>query len=341
MNIKPAIWFPTVETNTGTDVFTERLVKGLNELGLQAEITWLPLRAEYAPWSVPVPKPPKWATITHVNTWMHPRFIPINIPVVATIHHAVHHPNAQSYKGFARSIYHSKWIAPIERRIMRSATKLIAVSHFSAQSARASLVDLPIEVIYNGVDTSVFTPPMFSHRPNERFRLLYIGSWAHRKGVDLLEPIMKLLDDSFELWYTGGKASSKDKQSMPSNMIDIGRLNSGAEVAKIMQLSDALCFPSRSEGHPQVVLEAMASGLPILATKGSAVEEILNHGKTGLLSGPEDTYGMAQHANTLKKDHTLRSSIAKSARSYAINTFSIQRMYEKYIKFYVKILSDI
>lgn len=46
MQPKPAIWFPTVRTGTGTDVFTERLVKGLNEQGIKAEITWLPLRAD-------------------------------------------------------------------------------------------------------------------------------------------------------------------------------------------------------------------------------------------------------------------------------------------------------
>ena len=46
---KPAIWFPAIRTHTGTDVFTERLVEGLNKQGIKAEITWLPLRAEYLP----------------------------------------------------------------------------------------------------------------------------------------------------------------------------------------------------------------------------------------------------------------------------------------------------
>lgn len=58
MSKQPSIWFPTVKTNTGTDVFTERLADGLNKQGIRAEITWLPLRAEYAPWTVPVPPPP-------------------------------------------------------------------------------------------------------------------------------------------------------------------------------------------------------------------------------------------------------------------------------------------
>ena len=88
----PAIWFPAVRTGTGTDVFTERLVAGLIARGIRAEITWLPLRAEYAPWSVAIPQPPAWATVCHINTWLHPRFIPARLPVVATLHHAIHDP---------------------------------------------------------------------------------------------------------------------------------------------------------------------------------------------------------------------------------------------------------
>lgn len=48
-----AVWFPAVRSYSGADVFTERLCAGLNARGIRAEISWLPLRAEYAPWSVP------------------------------------------------------------------------------------------------------------------------------------------------------------------------------------------------------------------------------------------------------------------------------------------------
>lgn len=101
---KLAIWFLTVRTGTGTDVFTERLVEGLRKRGIRAEITWLPLRAEYLPWTIAIPKPPKWATLVHVNTWLHHRFLPKSLPVnVATLHHSVHDPKLQPYKGLLRA----------------------------------------------------------------------------------------------------------------------------------------------------------------------------------------------------------------------------------------------
>lgn len=91
-NDLPAVWFPAVRAHSGADVFTERLAEGLRARGIRAEITWLPLRAEYAPWSVPVPKPPAWANIVHTNSWLHPRFLPPSFPVITTLHSCVHDP---------------------------------------------------------------------------------------------------------------------------------------------------------------------------------------------------------------------------------------------------------
>lgn len=310
---KLGVWFPAVRTNTGTDVFTERLVKGLNECGIRAEIAWLPLRAEYMPWSVAAPPTPKWANIVHVNTWLHPRFIPQNLPVVATIHHAVHHPDTLSYKGWLRAAYHKYWIAPIERSAMCRADKVIAVSQFVANTAKQTLVNVPMQVIYNGIDTEVFKPGNRVYQEGEPFRLLYVGSWMARKGVDLLAPIMRELGDGFELHYTGGPASQKYKADMPPNMKDIGRLNGDSEVAAAMKNADALLFPSRSEGFGLVVAEAMACGLPVIANESSLLQEIIMDGKTAIFCQLNDADAFSNTIKKLAKDTPLLESIKKTA----------------------------
>lgn len=330
----PAIWFPTVRTNTGTDVFTQRLVKGLNEQGIQAEITWLPLRAEYAPWTVPVPEAPAWATVVHVNTWLHPRFIPRDLPLVATIHHAVHHPDAQSYKGWLRTAYHKYWIAPIERKIMQRADRVIAVSQFVADSAKQTLLDVPMQVIYNGIDTDIFKPGNRVRNSEEPFRLLYVGSWITRKGVDLLTPIMRELGKDFELHYTGGSASDKDKASMPPNMIDIGRLQGDAAVAAAMQEADALLFPSRSEGHPLVGIEAIGCGLPVVAMDGSSVVEVVQHGVNGYLCERNNIQDFVHVIRSLRKSFSLHKSMTPQACADAVQFLSIQSTTSHYINCY-------
>lgn len=335
----PAIWFPTIRTNTGTDIFTQRLVKGLNEQGIQAEITWLPLRAEYAPWTVPTPKAPTWATITHVNTWLHPRFIPSNLPLVVTIHHAIHHPDAQSYKGWIRAAYHKYWIAPIERRIMQRADSVIAVSQFVADSAKQTLVDVPIKVIYNGIDTDIFKPGNRVRNPSEPFRLLYVGSWMARKGVDLLAPIMRELGRDFELRYTGGAASDKDKASMPPNMVNIFHLRGDTAVATAMQNVDALLLPSRSEGHPLVAIEAMACGLPVVASRIGPLIEVITHGENGLLCPMNDVAGFTTAIRNLATNQAQYETIRRTAPNRIQERFSENAMIEKYLDVYCNITS--
>lgn len=332
-NTQPAIWFPTVRTGTGTDVFTERLVAGLNERGIRAEITWLPLRAEYAPWTVAIPKPPEWATIAHVNTWLHSRFLPKNIPVVATLHHSIHDPALLPYKGWLRATYHRWWIAPNERRVMRRATKVTAVSQFVADMARKTLCDVPMQVIYNGIDTDRFRPGSRVRQPSEPFRLLYVGSWMARKGVDLLAPIMRELGEGFELHYTGGLVAEKDKPGMPENMHDLGRL-SGDQVIAATQNADAFLFPSRSEGLPLVAIEAMGCGLPVVAMCGTAIEDVLEHGISGLLSARDDVLAFAEAARSLVNSPDLARRMSVAAREAAVNRFSEAAMLDAYCATY-------
>src|SRR5690625_5098592 len=189
---RPAVWFPTVRTNTGTDVFTERLVAGLQAQGLQAAVHWLPLRAEYAPWTVTAPKAPTWANVCHVNTWLHARFVPEELPVVATVHHSVHDPEFRPYKSRMQAIYHRCWIAPIERRVIRQSDAGVVVSRYVADMSRKTLADAPYKDHHNRIDTKNFVPDeRRPHSQRKLFRLLFVGRSIRRKTVALLAPIMR------------------------------------------------------------------------------------------------------------------------------------------------------
>ena len=330
----PAIWFPAVRTGTGTDVFTERLVAGLIARGIRTEITWLPLRAEYAPWSVAIPQPPAWATVCHVNTWLHPRFMPGYLPIVATLHHSIHDPALRRHKGWLRAAYHRWWIAPNERRVLRRADRVVAVSNFVAEMARQTLCDVPMQVIHNGVDTELFRPGNRVRRPGAPFRLLYVGAWRGLKGVDLLAPIMRELGDGFELHYTGGPAAQQDKAGMPGNMVDIGRLHGDAAVVAAMQDADALLFPSRSEGFGLVAAEAMACGLPVVTTRSASLVEVVAHERTGLLCPPGDVAAFVKAIRSLANDARVLENMGVAARRDACGRFSVQSMLDAHIRHY-------
>lgn len=337
---KPAIWFPAVRTGTGTDVFTERLVAGLTERGIRAEITWLPLRAEYAPWTVAIPETPEWANTVHVNTWLHPRFLPKHLPVVATLHHSIHDPALRPYKGWLRAAYHRWWIAPIERRVLRRADRAVAVSQFVADMARQTLCDVPMQVIYNGIDTEMFRPGSRVRQPGAPFRLLYVGSWMARKGVDLLAPIMRELGEGFELHYTGGPAAQQDKAGMPGNMVDIGRLHGDAAVVAAMQDADALLFPSRSEGFGLVAAEAMACGLPVIVARASSLPEVVEAGVTGLLCPGNDCGAFVAAVCKLMNDSGLAVAMSAAASAAAERRFGFDTMIAAYSDVYRVVIGD-
>ena len=338
MKKKLGIWFLAIKTNTGTDIFTERLIKELNNRGIKAAATWLPLRAEYAPWTVQVPNPPSWATVLHINTWLHKRFIPPQLPVLATLHHAIHHPDTLSYKGMIRAIYHNYWIAPMERKVLSRSNIIIAVSRFVADTAQSTLSKVPIRVIYNGIDTEKFVPCSRSRRreQNAPFRLLYVGSWMARKGVDLLPRIMQKLGPEYELLYTGGPKPLK-KTTHPGNMKNIGRITNEDTLVALMQEADALLFPSRSEGFGLVVAEAMACGLPVVAMKGSAVMEIITHEVDGFLCNREDDDAFIRSIQKLARTPDLRNLISANARKKIVSDFPKDSTTDNYLAIYEEI----
>ena len=270
----PRVWFPAIRAGSGADVFTQRLADGLNGQGIRAEITWLPHRAEYAPWSVPTPKPPAWANIVHVNTWLHPRFIPLHLPVVATMHHVVHDPAFAPYRTRAQALYHRFWIKPIETAVLRRAQAVTAVSRYTAAQVRAVFGRDDVNVILNGIDTDIFHPGPV-RAPHQPFRLLFVGNWSQRKGTDLLAPIMQKLGPDFELWVTSGLRDWRDKVSLPPNIRFLGRVPTTEALVRVYQDADALLFPSRLEGFGLAALEAQACGLPVISTNATALPEVL------------------------------------------------------------------
>jgi glycosyltransferase involved in cell wall biosynthesis len=326
------VWFPAIRAHSGADVFTERLCAALNARGIRAEIHWLPLRAEYAPWSVPVPQPPGWATVAHVNSWLSQRFWPPGLPVVCTVHSCVHDLALLPFKRHLQRLYHRLWIRRVENAALNRASRVVAVSQYAAHVARAVFGFKTIEVIHNGVNTDFFTPSS-REQPNRPFRLLYVGNWDARKGVDVLSPILRELGDDFELVYTADRLGQHRRYPLPSNARCLGRLDAEGLRAAYAQ-ADALLFPSRLEGLPLTVLEAMACGLPVIAASSSSLPEVVADGETGLLCPVDDVAAFVAAARRLQGDVGLWRTMRLAARERAVALFDEAKQVEQYLDLY-------
>ena len=334
---EPAIWFPAIRTGSGVDVFTERLVESLNRRGIRAEISWLPHRAEYAPLSVKPVSPPAWVNVVHVNSWLPRRFIPIGLPFVATIHHVVHDPWLSRYKSRVQALYHRCWILRMEDWVVKNAARVVAVSRFTVRQALKVFPSRDIIVIPNWLNMASFHS-RDHHHPHRPFRLLFVGNWSRRKGADLLPKIMQQLGGAFELRFTQGLQHRRSVGRMPANMVSLGRIEDMHQMVECYQSCDALLFPSRLEGFGLAALEAQACGLPVIATQGSSLVDVVEDGRTGLLCPMDDVEAFVAAARRLAKNPTQWREMGEAARQRVATLFSEEQSVAAYIECYRKVL---
>lgn len=329
------VWFPAVRAGTGADVFTLRLSEALTRRHVRNEITWLPHRAEYAPWTVNAPRAPNWASIIHVNNWLHARFYARNgLPVLATCHSCVHDPAIAPYKTYAQSLYHRGWIQPVESTTLLHAGCVTAVSRYTAARMTEVFGRSEIEVVPNWLPSSAFVPPQrAAHR--EPFRLLYVGAWRRAKGSDLLVPIMKKLGPRFELGFTGTPPKAIE---LPANMRPLGWSSDPAQVREWMRKADALLFPSRLEGMSLAVLEAMACGLPVIATDCTSLPELIIHGANGLLCPTDNVNAFAAAAERLHVNPAEWVAMQEAAFARAKTFHTEEAAVESYLALYSELI---
>lgn len=98
-----------------------------------------------------------------------------------------------------------------------------------------------------------------------------------------------------------------------------------------------MVLPSRWEGMPNAVLEAMASGLPCIATRVSGSEDIILHGANGLLVEPEDHQALTKALLSLLRNPTLSRQFGHAARATIEQHYSLDRVTEIYLDLYQRL----
>jgi glycosyltransferase involved in cell wall biosynthesis len=155
-----------------------------------------------------------------------------------------------------------------------------------------------ISIVYNGVPATASAPR--TAPADGRFRLLFVGNLLERKGVkDLLRalaaPALKSRD--IELTFAGG-GRVELYRTMAASLGIAGRVTFTGWVSQdaaraLMVNADALILPAYDEGLPLVILEALASRVPVICTPVGSIPEVLEHGTTALFVTPGDEAAIA------------------------------------------------
>ena len=204
---------------------------------------------------------------------------------------------------------------------------IIAVSEDIARKLEESGVDpQKIRVIYNGVDERFFPQSQKAVRtqldlPLSRFIILFIGLLAPVKGLDILLQTVPLLQEEKPLFLLVGDGPLRaelqrqvEAENMQGQVSFVGARPT-AEIPLWLNAADILVLPSYSEGRPNVVLEAQACGVPVVATRVGGTPELIRDGESGLLVDSGDAGALARAIRRLIDDKDLHRRLGEGGRA--------------------------
>lgn len=161
-----------------------------------------------------------------------------------------------------------------------------------------------VHVIRNGIDTTVFSPRGPHARVDGRpLRIGAVGRLVPVKGFDVLVEAARRLSGTLDAEYVvvgeGPEREALERRAVGLPVTFPGERREPAAVAEFLRTLDVFVLPSRSEGLPNVVLEAAACGVPVVATRAPGIE---GAAENALLVAPDDVSALAEAIRTLALD---------------------------------------
>src|SRR5712691_3199165 len=201
-----------------------------------------------------------------------------------------------------------------------------------------------VQLIPNGVDVTRFTLAHEDTAIGGREQVVVcISKLRYEKGIDVLLQAWQLVHQQApqaRLIIVGSGYLQTQLESMArelgiANSVEFTGLQS--DIPAQLHRGSLAVLPSRWEGMPNALLEAMACGLPCVATRVSGSEDIIQPGVNGLLVESEDYQGMAQALLTLLHDPVLAQKYGQAARETVDRHYSLERIVDKYGELYQRI----
>lgn len=238
--------------------------------------------------------------------------------------------------------FQSIFLKSMEIKTLKNADIISTVSSTVSQEIyNYGVRDKVIKVFGNGVNEKKYYP---SHKVSNNY-ILYTGRLSERKGLyDLIDamyytnkkhPKVKL--------YISGKGQLLSNLKKMVNKLNIQRVVKflGYVPSKTMPSLYRNAYvhivPSYYEGLPTVLLEAMASGVPVIATSIGGSRDVISNNVDGFLVPPKNPLKLAESINMLLSDYALRDRLGKNARKKIIEKYTWEKICNNFISNYQKI----
>ena len=223
------------------------------------------------------------------------------------------------------------------RRVLRSAAYVVVFSEEQKETVtiRYGIASIKVKVIPNGVEEKFYYDKL--RLLHKKVRLLFVGRLSFQKNLPLLLKALEDISEQFDTTLVGdGELKVELKQLAKElnlkNVTFVGRVE-GESLLKYYKQSDVFVLPSEREGMPLVLLEAMAMGLPIIATDVIGSRDVVKSGNNGFLVPFGDTAAFRSALLKIKSDEVLYKRLSLASRKMA-NQYPWQKISRQLEKLY-------
>jgi glycosyltransferase involved in cell wall biosynthesis len=256
--------------------------------------------------------------------------------------------NSGPYSDFRRSLGRHGFLDRLFLDVLRQADVIVSIS----SRVREDLVPLdfkPSQIvdIPNGVELTsedIFTGSAADLRQwlglPEGLLALCVASLHPKKGLDVLiqawQRVKTVISQAkLVILGEGSERAGLETLVMESNLTGQVYLPGQVEnVTQYLQAADLFILPSRAEGLSNALLEAMAMGLPVVATAVGGTSDVIVHGENGLLIPPEDEVTLGEAIISLLQDPALRECLGRAAHCTVKTQYAISSVAARYLELY-------
>jgi glycosyltransferase involved in cell wall biosynthesis len=275
-------------------------------------------------------------------------------PLVTSVQTAPYEPEVRKAAGWPRhSVALRRFVDASTARLTR--TTFVACSQFVARSCIKRLRVSPERVrhIYNAVqygDLVADTDGRSIRRKvgigSDAFVIGNVARLDRGKGqyrlIEAFVVAARQRDDLHLLIVGAGPLEDALRErAAAAGLADrVHLLGLRGDVGPVLHALDLFAFPSLFEGLPLAVIEAMAVGVPVIASSVGPLPEIISHGATGLLVAPQDTDGWASAIIDLAGDEPRRESLGRAGRDHVLRHFTIDATRQAWTDLYEQLARD-
>jgi glycosyltransferase involved in cell wall biosynthesis len=197
--------------------------------------------------------------------------------------------------------------------------------------------------VFSGA-TSVYAAPATKRWRVYNGRILFAGSWIERKGIrELASAFTTLANRHPELTLIvlgSGEEESVIREAFPESIrqrVFSRQASNDTEASAFYACADIFVLPSRFEGTPLTLIEAMASALPVVTTATCGMRDVIRHGENGLLVRPLSSDALVEAVERLRGDPGLREYLGRAASKDAREKYTWDRIAQPVLQVYERL----